>query len=293
MLRLLTILLPAVNFQNIDFTLRELTFQGNWKLPGLSLHRPPPITISPETSRDSTPVRSTPTRIPGIPPIPKYDPLTKTLLGSGLFGNVYQVQSDSGNFVIKEIEIGLVLAKSANRLISHEEVSQATEEFHNEIQALAALEFCPYTPKLLGAEQVFGTLQIAMTQADGESLDTLGVDEGARALIDHQLKDALDYFHSLGIAHLDIKPAHLFWDQSSKQLTLIDFGASRFFNPTLGTTKKLSAGTTAYRTYLNTETDVRKIDLYAAARSLEKISTGSLDSDSLQQSADKSKRIPD
>jgi len=47
----------------------------------------------------------------------------------------------------------------------------------------------------------------------------------------HQVFQALDYCHSRGIMHRDIKPMNIIVDTATKQLKVIDWGLSEFFHP--------------------------------------------------------------
>jgi len=48
----------------------------------------------------------------------------------------------------------------------------------------------------------------------------------------YQLAKALDYCHSKGIIHRDVKPQNLVIDRKGKRLQLIDFGLADFYKPT-------------------------------------------------------------
>lgn len=47
----------------------------------------------------------------------------------------------------------------------------------------------------------------------------------------YQLFEALDYCHSKGVMHRDVKPGNLMIDDVKKELTLIDFGLAEFYHP--------------------------------------------------------------
>lgn len=47
----------------------------------------------------------------------------------------------------------------------------------------------------------------------------------------HELLNALDYCHSYGIMHRDVKPSNIMFDLESRQLRLIDWGLAEFYHP--------------------------------------------------------------
>ena len=53
--------------------------------------------------------------------------------------------------------------------------------------------------------------------------------EGETRLIFHQIIDAIDYMHQIGICHRDLKPENILFDSSFKKIKIIDFGLSNLY----------------------------------------------------------------
>jgi len=78
------------------------------------------------------------------------------------------------------------------------------------------------------------TVCMIMEYAEGGELfdyiiknNYLSEDESRK--IFHQIIDAIDYMHQLGICHRDLKPENILFDSSHKNIKIIDFGLSNLY----------------------------------------------------------------
>ena len=157
------------------------------------------------------------------------------------------------------------------------------ERFRREIMLAAQLHH-PHIVPLLNAGQSGDLLWYTMPFVDGESLRevlrrgrTLSGREVTRVL--HDVLDALDYAHTRGVVHRDIKPGNILRHRSHSLVT--DFGVAKALSaamPHSGTTSAgMAIGTPAYMAPEQIAADPKadhRMDLYAVGLLAYELLTG-------------------
>ncbi len=147
-------------------------------------------------------------------------------LGSGGFGAVYLAQD---TWIDKKVAIK----------VPHRQSVDFGELLH-EPRLLASLAH-PNIVSVITAEKIENTFFIVMEYVQGETLENIIAREGAldmrRALdLICQICNGLDYAHTQGVIHRDLRPANMLVSESG-MLKVADFGTSRFLELTAkGTT---------------------------------------------------------
>ena len=105
------------------------------------------------------------------------------------------------------------------------------ERFLREAQTAARLSHPSIVP-LFTFTEAEGTLLYVMGYVAGESLEARLVREGRlpaeqAARILSEIADALDYAHSMGVVHRDVKPDNILIDQQTGRAFLTDFGIAK------------------------------------------------------------------
>jgi hypothetical protein len=160
-------------------------------------------------------------------------------LGRGGFASVYQVRSAS----LQRFEALKVLHES------HGEDSEFAQRFRQEARVAASLEH-PSIVKVYDFGHVEGTLWYSMQFVDGPTLSgelaTRGTfDEETAARIAVPLLDALDYSHTRGVVHRDIKPDNVLLDKRGRPF-LMDFGIAKTGESLVKTQTGFILGSPAY-----------------------------------------------
>jgi TonB family protein len=142
------------------------------------------------------------------------------LLGKGGFAAVYQVRSHT----LKRLEALKVL------LERHDEGSDFARRFTQEARVAASLEH-PGIVKIYDFGHAEGIFWYSMQLVPGPTLTRrlaeLGtLDEETAARIGAALADALDYSHTRGVIHRDIKPGNVILDAGGRPY-LTDFGIAK------------------------------------------------------------------
>ena len=157
------------------------------------------------------------------------------------------------------------------------------ERFRREIMLAAQLQH-PHIVPVLNAGQSAELLWYTMPFVEGESLRetlrrgrTMSGREGTRVL--HDVLDALDYAHTRGVVHRDIKPGNILRHRSHSLVT--DFGVAKALSaamPHSGTTSAgMAIGTPAYMAPEQIAADPKadhRMDLYAVGLLAYELLTG-------------------
>ena len=103
------------------------------------------------------------------------------------------------------------------------------EHFEREAQLVARLDH-PNIVRVLDTERAYGTVFIVMERLAGALLEDVITEQralpwGAVRRIVKEIASALQYSHSLGLIHRDIKPTNVFLTQESTAKVL-DFGVA-------------------------------------------------------------------
>ena len=159
-------------------------------------------------------------------------------LASGGFGNTYLAHNRLGaQVVIKEFYLSGVCSRdinSRNVTISVEDnktlfESQKTK-FIKEAKRIHALSH-PNVVKVTDLIEANETAYYVMDYIDGKSLAQMQkpLSEIKVRHYLNQIMSALEYVHSQGLLHLDIKPSNIMIDNNGNAI-LIDFGASKLYD---------------------------------------------------------------
>ncbi len=161
-------------------------------------------------------------------------------IGAGGFGKTYLVEDRLGaKKVVKEFFISSMCTRDAATRSVTVSVDENKEAFQQQLEKFCEEARRIYSfshPNIVKVSALFDendTAYYVMDYVDGESLaqkrkKTPLTEPQIMRYLD-QLLFALDYIHSRGITHLDIKPGNIMIDKNDN-VVLIDFGASKLFN---------------------------------------------------------------
>ena len=161
-------------------------------------------------------------------------------IGAGGFGKTYLVEDQLGEKkVVKEFFISSMCTRDVSTLSVTVSVAENKQSFQEQLEKFKEEARRIYSlshPNIVKVSALFDendTAYYVMNYVDGESLaqkskkEKLSESQIMRYL--DQLLSALEYIHSRGITHLDIKPGNIMIDHNDN-VVLIDFGASKLFN---------------------------------------------------------------
>ena len=202
--------------------------------------QPKSLTRSPPPSPEQKPHLRGPSPIPSNNPASQYTLLEK--LGTGSFGTVYKGMHNDTKQIVAIKQIGEWLHRGvcpfdslSIRSVDLEDSDDDISEIQQEIASLAQCD-SEYVTRYYGSFVVSYKLWIIMEYlAGGSCLDLLkpGVfSEAHIAVICRELLLGLDYLHTEGTIHRDIKAANVLLSSSGK-VKLADFGVAAQLTNTL------------------------------------------------------------
>jgi serine/threonine protein kinase len=151
------------------------------------------------------------------------------LLAHGGMSSVYQAHD-----LVLDREVA-VKQLQFDSLISDRTIKQIREQFQREARILAALDH-PNLPRVTDHFAAEDVEYLVMDYVAGQSLHEL-VEGSQRGLSESQvlnwadqLLSALEYIHSHGIIHRDVKPSNIRLTPGG-QVFLVDFGIVKFYDP--------------------------------------------------------------
>lgn len=168
-----------------------------------------------------------------------YD-ITKTVLGSGLSGDVRLAYGrgakENLKFAVKTFNVSALSDEARGDLESEIEIL-FTVDHPNIARLVDVYEHGDYVflvTECLDGGELFTRLRTAKQFPEQEAAQAV-----------QQMLLAAGYLHSLGIVHRDLKLENFMYDaKDSSRLVLIDFGLSKFWDPT--TRMRSACGTTSY-----------------------------------------------
>lgn len=156
-------------------------------------------------------------------PFSQYNIRKDKLLGQGAYGEVFLAEAPDGS----EVVVKMIKTTPATMV-----------KIQKEVMMLRRVQNGPHIVKLLG--------MVAEPGGDDsrglvfEFLHNPNYKESFRRMSDldarwylFRLLEALDYTHSLGIIHRDVKGGNVLYDPKTKQVRLIDWGFAEFFRRNL------------------------------------------------------------
>ncbi|CAJ1372484.1 unnamed protein product, partial [Effrenium voratum] len=164
--------------------------------------------------------------------------LKKNVLGSGYNGKVYEARgrTGGGTYAVKGFKLVGVPKEKKEELeaeceiflgMDHPHVARLVDVYESEEQLALVME-------CMSGGELFARVQKLKRFTEQAAADAA-----------YQMLLALNYIHSIGVVHRDIKLENFLYEkQDSNFLKLIDFGFSKIWKP--NTTMRLSCGTLAY-----------------------------------------------
>lgn len=145
--------------------------------------------------------------------------LTSNRIGRGKYSNVF-----SGHIIDTKVPI---VVKVLNPV--------RMPKINREIAILGVLRDAPNISHLIDVckDPDSGRISLILNYAENNDVKYLFGKMTSRdiALYTYGVLRALSYAHKNGIMHRDVKPGNIMWNQTTKQVSLIDWGLAEFYTP--------------------------------------------------------------
>ncbi len=148
-------------------------------------------------------------------------------VGRGGMGRVFLAEHETADFR-RRVALKLIDTPAPD--------PQAVRRFRDEVRILAALDHPGIVRFLDGGRTGDGTWFLALEYVEGVDLlthaRTLDLDVEARLRLFLDVAEALEFAHSRGVIHRDLKPGNILVGQDARP-RLLDFGISKLVDPSL------------------------------------------------------------
>jgi serine/threonine protein kinase len=169
-----------------------------------------------------------------------------SILGEGGMGAVYKVRG----YLMGQEGLDIPAAYYALKVMNTHS-PESLERFEREAQALAAVDLHPNIVRIHAFSKHGKRPYLVLDWIDGSSLENL-IESGDKWELDRILEsavkvaDALDFIHSRGVLHRDLKPGNILIRDFDQEVFVSDFGLAKVLHKETLTSTEDVLGTPSY-----------------------------------------------